>query len=69
MGDRISHSVFDTASVGVYLEEGTTSTSVSNSTFIGQQRAGIVDYKGRSNSYRQNHFKWLGPSANNVSKS
>jgi hypothetical protein len=53
----IEDSRFESALAGVYLDEGTTRTTVRRSTFAGQSWAGIADYRGRHNRYYANDFR------------
>lgn len=52
----IRDSVFESYETGVFMDEGTRLTSVVDSVFRGQRVAGIVDYRGRGNSYRGNDY-------------
>jgi hypothetical protein len=54
---------FDTSLVGVYLDAGTTRTSVLRSTFTGQSWAGIGNFLGVDNRFEGNAFKRLQPGA------
>ena len=56
-------SSFSTSLVGVYLDEGTTRTSVIGCTFRGQSWAGIGNYLGLDNRFAGNKFKGLLPGA------
>jgi hypothetical protein len=56
VGNTIRDSVFDSFHVGVYLDEGTRTTSVVDSVFRGQGAAAIVDFRGRGNRYRGNVY-------------
>jgi hypothetical protein len=49
--NTIEQSTFDTSVVGVYLDEGTTRTTVRDSTFVGQCWSAIGNYKGVGNLY------------------
>jgi hypothetical protein len=57
------NSTFATSLVGVYLDEGTTRTSVLGCTFTGQSWAGIGNYLGIGNRFAGNDFKGLLPEA------
>jgi hypothetical protein len=57
------NSSFKTSVVGVYLDEGTTRTSVIGCTFAGQSWAGIGNYLGIGNRFAGNDFKGLLPGA------
>ncbi len=56
-----------TVHVGVYLDQGTTRTTVRHCVFVGQNWAAIVDYKGLDNRYHDNNFKRIDPDAVPVS--
>jgi hypothetical protein len=56
-------SYFDTSLVGVYLDAGTTRTSVLGSTFAGQSWAGIGNFLGVDNRFEGNDFRRLPPGA------
>ena len=56
-----------TAHVGVYLDQGTTRTTVRRCVFVGQNWAAIVDYNGVDNRYHDNNFKGIDPGAVPVS--
>ena len=60
-------STFQTSVVGVFLDDGTTRTSVLRCTFKGQRWAGIGNYRGNGNRFRGNDFKGLLPGAVPVS--
>jgi hypothetical protein len=49
VGNVIEHSYFNTRLFGVIMDEGTTSTTVRSSTFVGQCAAAINNYKGINN--------------------
>jgi hypothetical protein len=51
VGNVIEQSTFETSFFGVYLDEGTTSTTVRESTFSNQCWAAIGNYKGADNLY------------------
>ena len=53
--------------VGVYLDQGTTRTTIRRCVFVGQDWAAIGDYKGVDNSYYRNNFKGIDPGALRVS--
>jgi hypothetical protein len=59
----IEGAYFRTGHVGVYLDEGTTRTVVRRTMFVGQGWAGIGDYLGRSNTYYDNDFEAIDPTA------
>jgi hypothetical protein len=56
-----------TTHVGVYLDQGTTRTTVRHCVFVGQNWAAIGDYKGVDNRYYNNNFKGIDPGAVRVS--
>ena len=58
---------FHTTVVGVYLDEGTTRTSVRRCKFVGQTWAAIGDFKGVENRYYDNDFSGIAQSAVPVS--
>ena len=47
----VEQSTFNTSFFGVYLDEGTTGTTVRESTFVNACWAAIGDYKGSDNLY------------------
>jgi hypothetical protein len=55
----IEDSLFDTTRIGVYLDEGTTRTTIRRSVFRNQDWAAIADHKGVSNSYYDNDYSGL----------
>jgi hypothetical protein len=55
----IEDGYFDTTVVGVYLDQGTTRTSVRRCKFVAQTRAAIGDYKGVGNSFSDNDFRGI----------
>jgi hypothetical protein len=59
----IEDAYFRTGHVGVYLDKGTTRTTVRHSVFAGQDWAGIGDYLGVANQYYDNDFDAIGPGA------
>jgi len=63
----IEDSLIESSYVGVYMDEGTTRTTVLNTTFRGQSGAAIDDYKGVGNSYSGNDFTGILPSAAAIS--
>ena len=62
-GNVIENAYFRTGHVGVYLDQGTTRTVVRHSVFVGQGWAGIGDYLGQGNTYYDNDFDAIGPTA------
>jgi hypothetical protein len=67
MDNVIQDSYFETTLVGVYLDEGTTRTSIRRSKFVGQTWAAIGDYRGVDNRYEMNDFSRIAPGAVPVS--
>jgi hypothetical protein len=53
----IENSRFVSSLVGVYLDEGTTRTTVRRSTFAGQSWAAIGDYRGNGNAAYANSYR------------
>jgi hypothetical protein len=53
----IENSRFASSVVGVYLDEGTTRTTVRRSTFGGQSWAAIGDYRGNGNAAYANTYR------------
>jgi hypothetical protein len=58
----IDHSWFATSLAGVYLDKGTTRTTIRRTTFVGQQWAAIGDYFGVGNRYYENDYSAVAPS-------
>ena len=63
----IEDAYFRTSHVGVYLDQGTTRTLVRHCVFVGQNWAGIGDFRGVDNQYYDNNFDGLAPGAVPVS--
>lgn len=63
----IQDAYFRTATVGVYLDQGTTRTLVRRSVFRGQTWAAIGDYLGVDNRYYDNDFRGIAATAVAVS--
>lgn len=59
----IQDSTIASARAGVYLDEGTTRTTVRRVKFSGQQLAGIIDFKGVNNAYYDNDYSGIAPGA------
>jgi hypothetical protein len=59
----IQDSRFESWLVGVYLDKGTTRTTVRRSTFVGQRWAAIGDYEGVENTYYGNDYRGIAPGA------
>lgn len=55
----VEDSFFDTTRIGVYLDEGTTRTTIRRSVFRNQDWAAIADHKGVGNSYYENDVSGL----------
>lgn len=62
----IQDSRFDSWLAGVYLDEGTTRTTIRRSVFVRQRWAAIGDYKGVGNAYYANDYRRIAPSARAV---
>ena len=58
-----ANSYFATTVVGVYLDEGTTGTTIRRCKFVAQSRAAIGDYKGVGNRYYDNDFRGIAAGA------
>jgi hypothetical protein len=56
VGNVIEFSRFESHLVGVYLDEGTTRTTVRRSTFANQSWAAIGDYRGKGNAFDGNDY-------------
>jgi Right handed beta helix region len=67
VGNVIEGARIQTTHVGVYLDQGTTRTTVRRCVFVGQDWAAIGNYKGVDNSYYGNNFKRIDPGAVPVS--
>jgi hypothetical protein len=63
----IEDSWFASELAGVYLDAGTTRTTVRRSTFVNQRWAAIGDYQGHENAYYQNDYEGIAPGAAEVS--
>jgi hypothetical protein len=62
----IQESWFEASVVGVFLDAGTTRTTVRRSTFVNQRWAAIGDYQGIDNAYYGNDYDAIAPGANGV---
>jgi hypothetical protein len=62
----VDHSRFETTVAGVYLDKGTTRTTIRRSIFVGQQWAAIGDYEGVDNRYLENDYRGIAPGAASV---
>jgi hypothetical protein len=67
VGNVIEGARIQSTHVGVYLDQGTTQTTVRRCVFVGQDWAAIGDYKGVDNSYYRNNFKGIDAGAVRVS--
>ena len=56
VGNVIEDSRFESRLVGVYLDEGTTRTTVRRSTFANQTWGAIGDYRGKENAFYGNDY-------------
>ena len=59
----IEDSHFESTLAGIYLDEGTTGTTVRRSTFGGQSWAAIGDYLGHGNRFYANDYRRIGADA------
>jgi len=59
----IEDGYFDTTVVGIYLDQGTTRTSVRRCKFVAQTRSAIGDYKGVGNRFSENDFRGIADGA------
>jgi hypothetical protein len=66
-GNVIESARIQSTHVGVYLDRGTTRTTVRHCVFVGQDWAAIGDYMGVDNSYYGNNFKRIDAGAVRVS--
>jgi hypothetical protein len=57
VGNVIEDSRFDSKVAGVYLDEGTTRTTIRRSTFLSQAWGAIGDYRGRGNASYANDYQ------------
>lgn len=62
----IEDSWFASWLAGVYLDEGTTRTTVRRSTFVNQRWAAIGDYRGNENAYYENDYRAIASGAEAV---
>jgi hypothetical protein len=67
VGDTFGNGTIDSTKTGVYLDEGTTRTTVHDVRFIHQSKAGIVNYRGRGNVFVRNDFSQMAQGAVPVS--
>jgi hypothetical protein len=66
VGNVIERSRFESSLAGVYLDEGTTRTTVRGSSFSNQSWAAIGDYRGNGNGYDSNDYRGIDPGAQPV---
>ena len=59
----IEDSRFESGLAGVFLDAGTTRTTVRRSTFANQRWAAIGDYRGIGNAYYENDYRRIRPGA------
>jgi hypothetical protein len=59
VGNVIEDSRFESSVAGVYLDEGTTRTTVRNSTFVNQSWGAIGDYRGNGNEAYANDYSGI----------
>jgi hypothetical protein len=64
----VQASRFESWLVGVYLDEGTTRTTIRGSIFVGQRWAAIGDYEGISNAFYGNDYRRIAPGATAVTR-
>jgi hypothetical protein len=64
--NMIQDSWFAASVAGVYLDAGTTRTTIRRSTFVNQSWAAIGDYRGVKNSYYGNDYRGIDPGADKV---
>jgi hypothetical protein len=62
----IQESWFESSLAGVFLDVGTTRTTVRQSTFVNQRWAAIGDYRGIDNAYYGNNYGAIAPGADDV---
>lgn len=62
----IEDSRFESSLAGVFLDAGTTRTTVRRSTFVNQSWAAIGDHKGVGNAYYENDYRRIRPGASAV---
>jgi hypothetical protein len=66
VGNVIEDSRFASRLAGVYLDEGTTRTTVRRSTFADQSWGAIGDYRGSGNAFYDNDYRAIGGGADAV---
>jgi hypothetical protein len=67
VGNVIEDSRFESSLAGVFLDAGTTRTTVRRSTFANQSWAAIGDHRGVGNAYYANDYRRIRPGASAVS--
>jgi hypothetical protein len=67
VGNVIEDSAFASSVAGVYLDEGSRTTTVRRSAFTGQTWAAIGDYRGIGNAFYDNDYRGIAPGAQTVS--
>jgi hypothetical protein len=68
VGNVIEDSTIASTIAGVYLDEGSTRTTVRRSAFAGQTWAAIGDYRGNGNAFYDNDYGGIAPGAQTVSR-
>jgi hypothetical protein len=68
VGNVIEDSAFASTVAGVYLDEGSTRTTVRRSAFSGQTWAAIGDYRGIGNAFYDNDYAGIAAGAQTVSR-
>ena len=68
VGNVIEDSSIASTLAGVYLDEGSTRTTVRRSAFAGQRWAAIGDYRGNGNAFYDNDYGGIAPGAQPVSR-
>lgn len=66
VGNVVEESRFDSDVAGVYLDEGTTRTTVRTSSFVGQAWGAIGDYRGNGNALYDNDYRGIANGAATV---
>jgi hypothetical protein len=68
VGNVFQDSWFDTSAAGLYLDEGTTRTTVRRSTFVSQRWAAIGAYRGLDNAFYGNDYDRIAAGADEVTQ-
>ena len=68
IGNMIEDSRFESTIAGVYLDEGSTRTTVRRSAFVNQEWAAIGDYRWIGNAFYDNDYRGIAPGAQPVSR-